>query len=103
MLKMSGALFLILAMLLLAFYLLRRFNIGGTFPGARKGNLQIVERLPLGPRQNVTVIKYRDSEMVVGITNDRITLLHTRDNGNATNESDFAGYLEKENSGTSDS
>jgi len=102
-LKMSGALFFILAMLLLAFYLLRRFNIGGSFSGARQGDLQIVERLPLGPRQNITVIKYRDSEMVVGITHDRITLLHTRDEGNAKNKSDFAGYLNKENSGSSDS
>ncbi|WP_027720608.1 flagellar biosynthetic protein FliO [Maridesulfovibrio zosterae] len=102
-LKMSGALFFILAMLLLAYYFLRRFNIGGSFPGARKGDLQIVERLPLGPRQNITVIKYRDREMVVGITHDRITLLHARDEGNVKNKSEFAGYLEKENTGSSDS
>ncbi|CCO23033.1 Flagellar biosynthesis protein FliO [Maridesulfovibrio hydrothermalis AM13 = DSM 14728] len=102
-LKMSGALFFILAMLLLAYYVLRRFNFGSSFAGARRGNLQIVERLPLGQRQNVTVIKYRDCEMVLGVTQDKITLLHARDEGHAKNESDFAGYLKKENSGSSES
>ncbi len=102
-LKMSGALFFILAMLLLVFYLLRRFNIGGTFTGINKGHLQIVERLPLGSRQNITVIRYRDREMVVGVTHDKITLLHARDEGHAKTQSDFAGFLEKENSGSSDS
>ncbi len=102
-LKMGGALFFILAMLLLAFYILRRFNIGGSFPGVRKGVLQIVDRLPLGPRQNVTVIKYRDREMVIGVTQDKITLLHAGDEGHESNKKDFSGYLEKESSGSSDS
>lgn len=102
-LKMGGALFFILAMLLLAFYLLRRFNIGGSFPGVRKGALQIVDRLPIGPRQNITVVKYKDREMVVGVTQDRITLLHAGDEGHEPRNKDFSGYLEKESSGSSDS
>ncbi|NDV26223.1 flagellar biosynthetic protein FliO [Desulfovibrio sp. JC010] len=102
-LKMSGALFFILAMLLLAYYFMRRLNIGGAFPGARKGTLEIVDRLALGPRQNITVIRYRDKELVVGVTHDKITMLHAGDEGNAKTDSDFAGYLEKEHSGTSDS
>lgn len=102
-LKMSGALFFILAMLLLAYYFMRRLNLGGSFSGVRKGNLQIVERIPLGQRQNITVVRYRDREIVVGVTHDKITLLHAGDDGNAGNESDFAGVLNKENSGSSDS
>ncbi|TIH14761.1 flagellar biosynthetic protein FliO [Marinifilum sp. JC120] len=102
-LKMSAALFFILAMLFLAYYLLRRFNVGGAFPGTRKGALEIVDRLPLGPRQNITVVRYRDREMVVGVTQDNITLLHARDEGHAKIDSDFAGYLEKESSGSSNS
>ncbi|WP_421903953.1 flagellar biosynthetic protein FliO [Maridesulfovibrio sp.] len=102
-LKMSAALFFILAMLLLAYYFMRRLNIGGSFPGARKGVLEIVDRLPLGPRQNITVVRYRDREMVVGVTQDNITLLQARDEGHAKIDSDFAGYLEKESSGSSDS
>jgi flagellar protein FliO/FliZ len=100
---MSAALFFILAMLLLAYYFMRRFNFGGSFCGARKGELEIVDRLPLGPRQNVTVIRYRDRELVIGVTHDKITLLHAGDEGHAQTDSDFAGYLAKEHSGTSDS
>ncbi|WP_319777614.1 flagellar biosynthetic protein FliO [Maridesulfovibrio sp.] len=102
-LKMSAALFFILGMLLLAYYFMRRLNIGGVFPGARKGTLEIVERLPLSPRQNITVVRYRNKELVVGVTHDKITLLHAGDEGYAKTDSDFAGYLDKENSGTSDS
>ncbi len=102
-LKMSAALFFILGMLLLAYYFMRRLNIGGAFPGARKGTLEIVERLPLSPRQNITVVRYRNKELVVGVTHDKITLLHAGDEGYAKTDSDFAGYLDKENSGTSDS
>lgn len=102
-LKMSAALFLILGMLLLAYYFMRRLNIGGVFTGAGKDVLEIVERLPLGPRQNITVVRYRDRELVVGVTHDKITLLHARDEGHAKTNSDFAGYLEKESSGSSDS
>ncbi|WP_432738607.1 flagellar biosynthetic protein FliO [Maridesulfovibrio sp. FT414] len=102
-LKMAGALFFILAMLMLAFYVLRRLNIGGSFQGMRKGVLQIVDRMPLGPRQNITVIRYRDREMVVGVTQDRITLLHAGDEGHAASKKDFSGYLADEDSGSSDS
>lgn len=102
-LKMSAALFFILAMLLVIYYFMRRLNIGGSFPGARKGVLEIVDRLALGPRQNITVIRYRDREMVVGVTQEKITLLHAEDEGHAKTNSDFAGYLEKEHSGSSDS
>ncbi len=102
-LKMSAALFFILAMLLLAYYVLRRLNVGGGLSGMRKGELQIVDRIAIGPRQNITVIRYRDRDMVLGVTQDRITLLHAGDEGHASSKKDFPGYLEKENSGFSDS
>ncbi|WP_245805542.1 flagellar biosynthetic protein FliO [Desulfovibrio gilichinskyi] len=102
-LKMSGALFFILAMLLLAFYILRRLNLGGTFSPLRSRDLQVVERLPLGPRQNITVVKYRGQDLVLGVTQDRITLLQTRDEVNGKDDKKFAGILKKETSGSADS
>ena len=100
-LKMSGSLFLILALLLFVYYFMRRLNVGGSFPGSRKGKLEIVERLPLGPRQSVAVIKYCDKEIVIGVTQGNITLLHAMGEKNGKN--DFAGVLKKEHSGSSDS
>ncbi len=102
-LKMSGALFFILAMLLLAFYILRRLNLGGTFSPMRSRDLQVVERLPLGPRQNITVVKYRGQDLVLGVTQDRITLLQARDEVNGKDDKKFAGVLKKETTGSSDS
>ncbi len=102
-LKMSGALFFILAMLLLAFYVMRRLNLGGTFSPMRSRDLQVVERLPLGPRQNITVVKYRGQDLVLGVTQDRITLLQARDEVNGKDHTKFAGVLKKETTDSSDS
>ncbi|MBI9111195.1 MAG: flagellar biosynthetic protein FliO [Maridesulfovibrio ferrireducens] len=102
-LKMSGALFFILGMLLLVFYFMRRLNLGVSFSGVRNKELQIVERLPLGPRQNITVIKYRGQDLVLGVTQDKITLLQAREEVHGKDEKDFAGFLKKENTGSSDS
>ncbi len=102
-LKMSGALFLILAMLFMIYYLMKRLNLGHGFTGARKGELKIVDRLPLGPRQNITVIKYRGQDLVLGVTQDKITLLHAREEGHGKDKRDFAGFLKKEDAGSSDS
>lgn len=72
---MGGALFLILGILFVAYYLLRKF--GG--PGlARARGLyapSLLSRLMLGPRQSLAVVRVLGKMLVLGVTESRITLL----------------------------
>ncbi|WP_027178319.1 flagellar biosynthetic protein FliO [Maridesulfovibrio bastinii] len=94
-LKVAAAFCLVLALLLLLYYLMRKFNVASMISGSRKGNLEIVERLPLGPRQHIAVVRYKDRELVLGVTQDRINLLDVnKDKADDEDTEDFAGVLE---------
>lgn len=70
----AGYLFLLLAVIFLAYWLLKRFGMPGAL--SRTGNgPRLVSRLMLGNRQSVTVVRYRGRDMVLGVTEHRITLL----------------------------
>lgn len=98
-LKVAAAFCIVMALLLLIYYLMRRFNFASMMTGARRGELEIVERLPLGPRQQIAVVKYKEREIVLGLTQDRITLLDSREEkADDENIADFAGVLEKKRS-----
>jgi flagellar protein FliO/FliZ len=44
------------------------------FYGLNAG-LRVESRLPLGPKKNLLVVKYRDKRLLLGVTEQRITLL----------------------------
>lgn len=94
-LKIGGAFFLIIALLLLLYYIMRKFNLSSMMTGTRKGDLEIVERLPLGPRQHLAVVRYKDRELILGVTQDRINLLDVKeDKADDKDTADFAEVLE---------
>lgn len=70
----AGYLFLLLAAILLAFWLLKRFGMPGSLSSG-KGGPRLVSRLMLGNRQSVAVVRYRDRDMVLGVTEHQVTLL----------------------------
>ncbi|WP_250645542.1 flagellar biosynthetic protein FliO [Salidesulfovibrio onnuriiensis] len=72
----AGYLCLILGVIFLAYWLLRRYGPYGATP-ARGGshNPRLLGRLLLGNRQSVTVVRYRDKTLVLGVTEERISLL----------------------------
>ncbi|MHC4944483.1 MAG: flagellar biosynthetic protein FliO [Planctomycetota bacterium] len=68
------ALVVVLVMIFVAFWLLRRFSFGGAAKG-RRGRLKIVESLPLGGKRMIQVVRVHDRNLVVGVTGERIDLL----------------------------
>ena len=74
--QMAVALVLILAFILAAFWLLRRYGPKfGLGPGARGGLLRLVSHLALGPRKSVVVVQFLNRQLVLGVTDQTITLL----------------------------
>lgn len=74
-LLMGAYLFLILGVILLAFFLLRKFGPAGI--ARAKGGVQprLKGRLMLGNKQSVAVVKVLDRVMILGVTERSITLL----------------------------
>ncbi|MCJ2166059.1 MULTISPECIES: flagellar biosynthetic protein FliO [unclassified Pseudodesulfovibrio] len=70
----TGYLFLLLGVIFLAYYLLKRFGVPGALTSGRSGP-RLLSRLMLGNRQSVAVIRYRDKDLLLGVTEDNITLL----------------------------
>lgn len=74
--QMTVALLLILVVILAAFWILRRFGPKfGLGPGGRGGMLRLVSHLALGPRKSVMVVQFLNKNLVLGVTDQSITLL----------------------------
>lgn len=70
-----GYLCLLLGVIFFAFWLLKRLGFGGMGVQHGKRSPLLLSRLMLGSRQSVAVIRYRDRDMVLGVTEENITLL----------------------------
>ncbi len=69
-----GYLCLLLGVIFMAYYLLRRLGIHGMGISS-KGGPQLLSKLMLGNHQSVAVVRYRDKDLVLGVTGERINLL----------------------------
>lgn len=69
-----GYLSLLLGVIFLFYWLMKRYGVPGSIGSGRNGP-RLVSRLMLGNRQSVAVVRYRDTDMVLGVTEERITLL----------------------------
>jgi flagellar protein FliO/FliZ len=79
-LHMAGALFLVLAVILVGFWLLKRFGpMAGL--GAARGKLAFEGQLALGPRRSVVVVRFLNKVLVLGVTEHQINLLTEMDTG----------------------
>ena len=85
-LKMLAALAVIIGLLLL-FYALSRKGFG-IFPKPKNGLIKVLETRPLGGRKFLCVVKVRDEELLLGLSNDRIECLSKLPPG-----ADFAAAL----------
>ena len=94
----AGYLFLLLGVIFLAYWLLKRFGVPGSFSPGKNGPY-LVSRLMLGNRQSVAVVRYRDKDLVLGVTEERISLL-TEEEADFTEKSttpvkNFASLLKR--------
>ncbi|MGP3593039.1 flagellar biosynthetic protein FliO [Vagococcus sp. WN89Y] len=73
-LQVSGALFGIIAVILIAAWLAKRVGIGGKTAGAR--GLKVSASASVGTRERVVIVDVEDARLVLGITPNTINLLH---------------------------
>lgn len=73
-LQVSGALFGIIAFILIAAWLAKRFGLAGKTAGTR--GLKVSASTTLGPRERVVIVDVEDARLVLGITASNINVLH---------------------------
>lgn len=74
--KVMGSLVIVLALFIIGSRLFKR--IGPMGAGAGK-NLSIVNGISLGAREKIMTVRYMDSLLLIGVTNQQITLLKELD------------------------
>lgn len=76
--KMLGGMALVLGLMFGLYWLLKRWA-PGRMTGGMGGGLRLVGRLPLGPRKFVGLVEVAGRVLVLGITEQKISLLATID------------------------
>ena len=96
-LQTTLALALVVAILFLGAYLLRRFNGGRGFGGS--GPLRLVGGLMIGTRERIVLVEVAETWIVVGIAPGQIRTLHTLPKGDlragGDGERHFALWLKR--------
>lgn len=73
--QVSGALTLIILVILLAAWLARRFGFAPKHSGNRE--LKVSSSISVGNRERVVIVDVEDARLVLGVTASQITHLHT--------------------------
>jgi flagellar protein FliO/FliZ len=92
---MAGGLFIILALLFVGVWLLKRFGPKAGLGMFNRGNLKLEGQLGLGPKKSVAVVRFLNKVMVLGVTESRITLLTEIESDNDQSHSDFTENLQQ--------
>lgn len=93
-----GYLCLLLGVIFMAYYILKRLGVHG-MGMSTKGGPQLLSRLMLGSHQSVTVVRYRDKDLLLGVTGDRINLIKEFDADDSEDveakPKNFASFLKR--------
>ncbi len=98
-----GILCLLLAGLWFALWLVRRY---GRFnflprPGALpRGSLIMEAQMPLGPRKGLMVVRFLNTRLLLGVTEQQICLLKEEEVHDAPRDNDFQGIMEQARRGS---
>lgn len=86
---MIWGLSIVIALILVVYWLMRRkFSITGVM---RNRAINVIEMQPLSGRKALAIVKVEGKKLLIGITEQQITLLSTFDSG-----SNFAAALKEE-------
>ena len=86
----------ILALLFAGFWLLKRYGSKwGLGPSGRGGMLRLMAHLSLGPRKSLIVVRFLNKDLVLGVTDQSITLL-TEGKADHDSTTPFADTLARE-------
>jgi flagellar biosynthetic protein FliO len=93
--KVLGSLLLVLALLFLVAFGLKRWNrfFGTSAPGDR---IQVVSRLPLSPKHSLVLIQVQEQQLLLGIAPDGIRLLTAVEKAAAAQEQELPSPPENE-------
>ncbi|WP_246287822.1 flagellar biosynthetic protein FliO [Desulfolutivibrio sulfoxidireducens] len=93
--QMAMALLLLLAVIFVAFWLIKRFGprMGLAVSGKNSG-LKFLGQLPLGPKRSLVLVRFLNKVLVLGVTEHSINLITEIDESH-DRETDFANALSR--------
>ncbi len=95
-LQVAGSMLLLLGVLVLALYLLKRYGPKAGLGVFGRGDMKLEGQLPLGPRRSVVVVRYLNKRLVLGVTETSINLLTEMESGHDPERADFQDSLARE-------
>jgi flagellar protein FliO/FliZ len=80
---MAAALLLILGLLFLGLALMKRYGLAARLQGRSAGLLRVEDRVSLGPRKQLVVVRFLNRLLVLGVADAGINLIaeHYTDHG----------------------
>ncbi|MDQ7032292.1 MAG: flagellar biosynthetic protein FliO [Desulfonauticus sp.] len=97
---MIGSLLLILGLIGLIYYLLRRFAPQNLLKPSGNEDLKIISTLPCGPKKSLLLVQFLNKKLLIGITENNITCL-SEVNLDHEGKQDFSKILGEEKKHTS--
>ena len=91
---MMAWLCLILALLFVALYLVKRYGAKAGLPMGIRNEMKMLGQLSLGPKRNLVVVRFLNKILVLGVTDTQINLVTEMD---ADDTTQFADVLDNEN------
>ncbi len=92
--KMASALFIILGVIFLGFYLLKRYGHKAGLGMGSSNRLKLMDILNVGPKKSIVVVRFLNKDLVLGVTDSRINLL-AESQIHDENEQEFSKILSK--------
>ena len=92
--KMASALFIILGVIFLGFYLLKRYGHKAGFGLGANNRLKLMDSMNIGPKKSIVVVRFLNKDLVLGVTDTRINLL-TESQINDESQQEFSKILSK--------
>lgn len=94
---MAASLLLVLAFIFLVVALIKRYGLAARLQGGAERMLRVEERLSLGPRKQLVVVRFLNKILVLGVTDHGINVIAEHWNDHAPDQ-DFERALERETS-----
>lgn len=98
--QMMAWLCVILALVFVVLYVLKRYGPHAGLALGRPGDLKIMGQLGLGPKRNLVVVRFLDKILVLGVTDTQINLVTEMKADDAT---EFEDVLDNAQKGSPDS
>lgn len=85
--------FVMLGVIILVFWLFRRYGPSTGFGRLNRGDLQLEQQLMLGPKKHIAVVRFLNKRLVIGVTDAQISLLTEMEADNE--QQNFSEKLDK--------